>query len=100
MSESDEWLRRYYETGDNDHILQIVRHYGPLVDRFLGQCVRDPQVRVKIWLGTIHQLRQSRRHPELRWDLNRGTLTGFIFAVAMYLAYRWLVLFEDPREAT
>ena len=94
---SDEWLRRYYETGDNEYMLRIIRHYGPLLDRLLAQCVHDSAVRVEIWLQTLIQVRQSRRHPELHFDLGRGTLTGFVFSIAMHLAYRWLVWREDPR---
>jgi len=93
----EEWLQRYYETGDNEYVLQIIRYYSDLLDRFLKHCVTDRAVRVEIWLQTIHYLRQSGRHPELRWDLQRSTVSGFLFATAGHLAYRWLIWFEDPR---
>jgi hypothetical protein len=94
----EDWLRRYYETGDNECVLQIIRYYNPLLDRLLRQCIVDKKVRVKIWTQTLGRLRQSRHHPELHWDLRRGTLTGFILSTAFYLAYQWLVWFEDPQE--
>jgi len=94
----EEWLQRYYETGDNEYVLLIIRHYGPLIGRFLRQCMSDAEVRVEIWLETIQHLRESRRHPELHWDIRRGTVTGFLFAIAGHLAYRWLIWFENPRS--
>jgi hypothetical protein len=93
----EEWLRRYYETGDSEALRQLIQHYSPILDRFLAQCVRDPGVRIEIWLRTLHTIRQSRRHPELHFDLQRGTVTGYVFTIAGHLAYRWLVWFEDPR---
>jgi hypothetical protein len=92
----EEWLRRYYETVDNEYVLKIIRHYGNLVDRFLKLCVTDGEVRVEIWFETVNSLRRSARHPELNWDLKRGTVTGFLFSTALHLAFRWLVWFEFP----
>jgi hypothetical protein len=93
----EEWLRRYYETGDNDYVLLLIGHYSTIVDRFLTLCVTDAAARRDIWVATIQQLRESRRHPELHWDLKRGPVTGFLLAIAGHLAYRWLVWFGSSR---
>jgi hypothetical protein len=95
---SEEWLQRYYETGNNDELLKIIRHYSRLVDRFLAQCVRDRNIRVEIWLRTVHQLRESRNHPELHFDLTHGPVTGYVFSIVGHLAYRYLVNLEDLSE--
>jgi hypothetical protein len=92
----EEWLRRFYETGDNDYVLRLISHFSAGVDRFLRLCVTDRVVRRAMWEWMIRNLRESRRHPELHWDLDRGDVQGFFLAMGGHLAYRWLVWFEDP----
>ncbi len=96
----DDLLRRYYATGDPESLRQIVYDMQPWVSRLLAQCVADPAVRVRIWDRTIRKVRLSRAHPELRFDLSRGkpsdATRGFIIAIALHYAYRWLVWLEPP----
>ena len=92
----EEWLLGYYETGDNDYVLLLISHYTTMVDRFLKPCVSEVDVRLEIWVQAVRNLRDSRKHPELHWDLKQGSVTGFVLATAGHLMYRWLVWFEYP----
>jgi hypothetical protein len=74
----------------------IIRELVGLVFRLLAQCVIDPAICVGIWDRTIRRVRLSRNHPELRFDLSRGNTRGFVIAIALHYAYRWLVWHENP----
>jgi hypothetical protein len=92
----DQWLLQYYETGDADYLDRIVNKMVRYVIPLLNQCVHDPEIRLRIWNRTIRKVRLSRRHPELRFDLSRGNTAGFVIAIALHYASRWLVWHEHP----
>jgi hypothetical protein len=96
----DDLLREYYASGDPESLRRIVLATQPLVIGLLAHCVADPAIRVRIWYHTIRKLRQSRNHPELRFDLSRGTAPnatrGLVIALALHYAFRWLVWYEHP----
>jgi hypothetical protein len=94
----DDWLTSFYETGNQQELNRLIGHYWPLLDRFLGTCKIDLDVRGRIIQDTMHLLRESRKHPELHWDTRRGKVDGFMFGIVGHLMYRWLVWFEDPRD--
>jgi hypothetical protein len=98
METDEELLRHYYATGDNEILRNLLTRYISLLDRFLQACVNDQEVIVDIWNVLIQILRQSRRHPEVRFDLSRGPVRGYIFCTAGHLAYRWLVELKDPQD--
>jgi hypothetical protein len=98
METDEELLQRFYATGDNDFFLDLLRRYSEVLDRFLTACVRDKQVIVEIWKSLVQIVRQSRRHPECRFDVRRGPVKGFLFSIAGHLAYGWLVELRDPRD--
>ena len=95
--EQAQLLLQYYDTGDPEAVQQIIRDHVGLVIRFLDKCVHDQEIRIAMWRQTVHKLQISRKHPELRFDMKLGTVTGFLMAIAGHLAYRWLVWHERPR---
>ena len=70
-----------------------------MVIRLLDQFVADPMIRVRIWGCVIRKVRLSRNHPELHFDLAKGNTRGFVIAIALHYAYRWLVWHEHPDTA-
>ena len=96
----DDLLRTYYETGDAEILRQIIHAMQPWVIRLLAQCIADPAIRLRIWDRTIRKVRLGGNHPELRFDLSRGkpsdATRGFVLAIALHYAYRWLVWYEHP----
>ncbi len=94
----EDWLKRYYESGDREALNLLNGHYWRVLDRFLRVCVSDLNIREKIVVKSLLHLLRSRLHPELRWDLRRGRVDGFMFGIAGHLMYRWLVWFQDPEK--
>jgi len=96
----DDLLRDYYQTGNPECLRSIIREMLPLVIRLLDQCVADPAIRLRIWDRTIRKVRLGWYYPELRFDLSRGkpsdATRGFVIALALHYACRWLVWYEHP----
>jgi hypothetical protein len=99
----DDLLREYYESGESDapeRLRKIIQEIQPLVIRLLAQCVADREIRVSIWAQTIRKVKLGWNHPDLRFNLTRGkpgdATRGFVLAIALHYAYRWLVWGEHP----
>jgi len=95
---TDEELLLSFYAGQDGALLELFARYSSPLDQFLRTCVRDQAVVVAIWQAWMQLVRQSRRHPELHFDLRRGPAKGYLFSVAGHLAYMWLVELRMPGD--
>jgi hypothetical protein len=94
---SDEELLRQFYAGDDDAYAELVERYSWQIDQFLRTCIKDRNVVVQCWKSCLLKMKRSRLHPELRFDLSKGPVKGYLFSTAGHLAFRWLVELKDPR---
>jgi len=96
----DDLLRNYYESGDPESLRKILLAMRPIINRLLPQCVADFEISKRIWARTIQKVRLGHFYRDWQFDLSRGKASeatrGFVVAIALHYACRWLVWYEHP----